>query len=53
MGSPWSGYPENRKGDLYKCDISASRGATCQKLNFAGTFIFILNNNALTNSIVA
>lgn len=35
VGSPWSGYPENRKGDLYKCDISASRGATCQKLNFA------------------
>uniref|UniRef100_A0A9J8C1Y7 Integrin subunit alpha 2 n=1 Tax=Cyprinus carpio carpio TaxID=630221 RepID=A0A9J8C1Y7_CYPCA len=25
VGSPWSGYPQNRKGDLYKCDISATR----------------------------
>uniref|UniRef100_A0A671T6R0 Integrin alpha-2-like n=1 Tax=Sinocyclocheilus anshuiensis TaxID=1608454 RepID=A0A671T6R0_9TELE len=35
VGSPWSGYPQNRKGNLYKCDISASRRATCQKLNLA------------------
>ncbi|KAF4108005.1 integrin alpha-2 isoform X1 [Onychostoma macrolepis] len=34
VGSPWSGYPQNRKGNLYKCD-SASRRATCQKLNLA------------------
>ncbi|KAK7126051.1 hypothetical protein R3I93_021437 [Phoxinus phoxinus] len=31
VGSPWSGYPQDRKGDLYKCD---TRGPTnCQKLN--------------------
>uniref|UniRef100_A0A671PS25 Integrin subunit alpha 2 n=1 Tax=Sinocyclocheilus anshuiensis TaxID=1608454 RepID=A0A671PS25_9TELE len=35
VGSPWSGYPQNRKGSLYKCDISASRRAICQKLNLA------------------
>ncbi|XP_052464489.1 integrin alpha-2 [Carassius gibelio] len=35
VGSPWSGYPQNRKGSLYKCDISASGGASCQKLNLA------------------
>nr|XP_055064960.1 integrin alpha-2 [Misgurnus anguillicaudatus] len=30
VGSPWSGYPKNRKGDIYKCAIN---GASCQKLN--------------------
>ncbi|XP_059400198.1 integrin alpha-2-like isoform X2 [Carassius carassius] len=35
VGSPWSGYPQKRKGSLYKCDISASGGANCQKLNLA------------------
>ncbi|XP_059395525.1 integrin alpha-2 isoform X1 [Carassius carassius] len=35
VGSPWSGYPQNRKGDIYKCDISASRTLPCQKLNLA------------------
>uniref|UniRef100_A0A672L2T1 Integrin subunit alpha 2 n=1 Tax=Sinocyclocheilus grahami TaxID=75366 RepID=A0A672L2T1_SINGR len=34
VGSPWSGYPQNRKGSLYKCDISAS-SVICQKLNLA------------------
>ncbi|XP_067289471.1 integrin alpha-2 [Pseudorasbora parva] len=32
VGSPWSGYPQDRKGDLYKCDTGAPR-TTCQKLN--------------------
>ncbi|XP_073685407.1 integrin alpha-2 [Garra rufa] len=35
VGSPWSGYPQNRKGDLFKCDITASRRANCQKLKLA------------------
>uniref|UniRef100_A0A8C2AWT0 Integrin subunit alpha 2 n=1 Tax=Cyprinus carpio TaxID=7962 RepID=A0A8C2AWT0_CYPCA len=30
VGSPWSGYPQNRTGSLYKCDINAS---ICQNLN--------------------
>ncbi|XP_073730761.1 integrin alpha-2-like [Misgurnus anguillicaudatus] len=29
VGSPWSGYPNNRRGDMYKCAID---GASCQKL---------------------
>ncbi|ROL46699.1 Integrin alpha-2, partial [Anabarilius grahami] len=32
VGSPWSGYPQNRKGDLYKCDTGGPRNI-CQKLN--------------------
>ncbi|XP_055731056.1 integrin alpha-2-like [Salvelinus fontinalis] len=32
VGSPWSGYNQDRKGDIYKCEI---RGASsgCQRLN--------------------
>ncbi|XP_036877911.2 integrin alpha-2 isoform X1 [Manis javanica] len=32
VGSPWSGFPENRMGDVYKCPIDLST-ATCKKLN--------------------
>ncbi|KAK9968054.1 hypothetical protein ABG768_002402 [Culter alburnus] len=32
VGSPWSGYPQNRKGDFYKCDTGGPRNI-CQKLN--------------------
>ncbi|XP_012577229.1 PREDICTED: integrin alpha-2 [Condylura cristata] len=32
VGSPWSGFPENRMGDVYKCPINPSTG-TCEKLN--------------------
>ncbi|XP_077608627.1 integrin alpha-2 [Crocuta crocuta] len=32
VGSPWSGFPENRMGDVYKCPIDLST-ATCEKLN--------------------
>ncbi|XP_033828355.1 integrin alpha-2-like [Periophthalmus magnuspinnatus] len=32
VGAPWSGYSQNRKGDVYKCPISGSRN-TCDKLN--------------------
>ncbi|XDV53922.1 hypothetical protein PO909_022317 [Leuciscus waleckii] len=31
VGSPWSGYPRDRKGDLYKCDTGGP--TSCQKLN--------------------
>ncbi|XP_067254290.1 integrin alpha-2 [Chanodichthys erythropterus] len=31
VGSPWSGYPQNRKGDFYKCDTGPKN--ICQKLN--------------------
>ncbi|XP_072427729.1 integrin alpha-2-like [Chiloscyllium punctatum] len=32
VGSPWSGFPDNRTGDVYKCPIN-SNSATCEKLN--------------------
>ncbi|XP_021334932.1 integrin alpha-2 [Danio rerio] len=38
VGSPWSGFPRNRKGDLYKCDIGDPRNP-CQKLNLQDSVI--------------
>ncbi|GAA6075970.1 integrin alpha-2 isoform X1, partial [Tachysurus ichikawai] len=32
VGAPWRGYPQNRKGDVYKCAI-AGPTTTCDKLN--------------------
>ncbi|XP_036385514.1 integrin alpha-2-like [Megalops cyprinoides] len=32
VGSPWSGYQQNRKGNVYKCEIPGSK-TTCEKLN--------------------
>ncbi|VTJ74912.1 Hypothetical predicted protein [Marmota monax] len=32
VGSPWSGFPKNRMGDVYKCPVDLST-ATCEKLN--------------------
>ncbi|XP_054431340.1 integrin alpha-2 [Pteronotus mesoamericanus] len=32
VGSPWSGFPENRMGDVYKCPVDRPI-ATCEKLN--------------------
>uniref|UniRef100_A0A8C6RYN8 Integrin alpha-2 n=1 Tax=Nannospalax galili TaxID=1026970 RepID=A0A8C6RYN8_NANGA len=32
VGSPWSGFPENRMGDVYKCPVDLAT-ATCEKLN--------------------
>ncbi|CAM5144775.1 unnamed protein product [Natator depressus] len=32
VGSPWSGYPANRMGDIYTCPVD-SLETTCQKLN--------------------
>ncbi|KAL6089357.1 hypothetical protein STEG23_008119, partial [Scotinomys teguina] len=32
VGSPWSGFPENRMGDVYKCPVDVP-AATCEKLN--------------------
>ncbi|XP_029019517.1 integrin alpha-2 [Betta splendens] len=31
VGAPWSGYSQNRKGDIYKCQVSGSKN-TCDKL---------------------
>ncbi|NXY43138.1 ITA2 protein, partial [Ceuthmochares aereus] len=32
VGSPWSGYPTNRTGDIYACPVGMSK-TTCKKLN--------------------
>uniref|UniRef100_A0A8C0BIW5 Integrin alpha-2 n=1 Tax=Buteo japonicus TaxID=224669 RepID=A0A8C0BIW5_9AVES len=32
VGSPWSGYPSNRTGDIYACPVGMSK-TTCKKLN--------------------
>uniref|UniRef100_A0A8C8K4D9 Integrin subunit alpha 2 n=1 Tax=Oncorhynchus tshawytscha TaxID=74940 RepID=A0A8C8K4D9_ONCTS len=32
VGSPWSGYNQDRKGDIYKCEIRGSSSG-CQRLN--------------------
>ncbi|KAF4804644.1 Integrin alpha-2 [Turdus rufiventris] len=32
VGSPWSGYPANRTGDIYACPVGVSKN-TCKKLN--------------------
>uniref|UniRef100_A0A8C3BS98 Integrin subunit alpha 2 n=1 Tax=Cairina moschata TaxID=8855 RepID=A0A8C3BS98_CAIMO len=32
VGSPWSGYPANRTGDIYACPVGTPK-TTCNKLN--------------------
>ncbi|XP_038621500.1 integrin alpha-2 [Tachyglossus aculeatus] len=32
VGSPWSGFPKNRMGDIYKCPVDLPH-VTCEKLN--------------------
>ncbi|KAF6124904.1 integrin subunit alpha 2 [Phyllostomus discolor] len=32
IGSPWSGFPESRMGDVYRCPVDRPT-ATCEKLN--------------------
>ncbi|XP_049907634.1 integrin alpha-2 [Epinephelus moara] len=36
VSAPWSGYSQNRKGDVYKCPVSGSRN-NCDKLNLQGS----------------
>ncbi|XP_067888867.1 integrin alpha-2 isoform X2 [Heterodontus francisci] len=39
VGSPWSGFPENRTGDVYKCPVSGN-SAICEKLNLGDIMTF-------------
>lgn len=41
VGAPWSGFSQNRKGDVYKCPVSGSRNS-CDKLNLQGK-VFLFN----------
>ncbi|XP_069077808.1 integrin alpha-2 [Pleurodeles waltl] len=36
VGAPWSGYPTNRMGDIYKCPVNSQK-TTCEKLNLAAS----------------
>ncbi|KAM4707616.1 integrin alpha-2 [Discoglossus pictus] len=35
VSSPWSGYPNNRMGDIYKCRIDPSSAPKCDQMNLA------------------
>ncbi|XP_072272790.1 integrin alpha-2 [Pyxicephalus adspersus] len=39
VSSPWSGYPKNRMGDVYKCPVSLLSSSQCSKLNLASASI--------------
>ncbi|XP_062984155.1 integrin alpha-2 isoform X2 [Elgaria multicarinata webbii] len=41
VASPWSGYPKNRMGDIYKCPVNQQK-TTCSKMNLQ-TFASIPN----------
>uniref|UniRef100_A0A8C1WGB3 Integrin subunit alpha 2 n=1 Tax=Cyprinus carpio TaxID=7962 RepID=A0A8C1WGB3_CYPCA len=47
VGSPWKGYPQNRKGEIYKCEIN-SPGSSCQSLNLQSN---ISNGNNINMSL--
>uniref|UniRef100_A0A4W4FH91 Integrin, alpha 2 (CD49B, alpha 2 subunit of VLA-2 receptor), tandem duplicate 2 n=1 Tax=Electrophorus electricus TaxID=8005 RepID=A0A4W4FH91_ELEEL len=48
VGSPWSGYPQNRKGNIYKCEILGPQ-ATCDKLNLQNSVNILDVQNINTN----
>ncbi|XP_066506712.1 integrin alpha-2 [Hoplias malabaricus] len=48
VGSPWAGYDQNRKGDVYKCDIT-SPGSTCERLNLQNSVNIPNVQNVNTN----
>ncbi|XP_078075577.1 integrin alpha-2 [Mustelus asterias] len=39
VGSPWSDFPKNRMGDVYKCRVTGNTG-NCEKLNVADVMNF-------------
>ncbi|KAM4634289.1 integrin alpha-2-like [Polymixia lowei] len=48
VGSPWSGYQANRKGDVYHCDV-AGTSSTCQKLNLPDSISLPVANSLDVN----
>lgn len=41
VGSPWKGYNQNRKGEIYKCEVKVNKlGTSCQALNLQSKQIF-------------
>lgn len=39
VGSPWKGYSQNRKGEIYKCELNKP-ATSCQALNLQSKQIF-------------
>uniref|UniRef100_A0A3Q4GDK0 Integrin, alpha 10 n=1 Tax=Neolamprologus brichardi TaxID=32507 RepID=A0A3Q4GDK0_NEOBR len=33
VGAPWDGPPNNRKGDVYKCNVGREKNSSCNKVN--------------------
>ncbi|XP_051541348.1 integrin alpha-2 [Myxocyprinus asiaticus] len=52
VGSPWKGYTQNRKGDIYKCEINKP-GTSCQTLNLQNTVSVptVSNSNNINMSL--
>uniref|UniRef100_A0A8C1LTA4 Integrin, alpha 2 (CD49B, alpha 2 subunit of VLA-2 receptor), tandem duplicate 2 n=1 Tax=Cyprinus carpio TaxID=7962 RepID=A0A8C1LTA4_CYPCA len=52
VGSPWKGYPQNRKGEIYKCEIN-NPGASCQSLDLQNSVNVptISNSNNINMSL--
>uniref|UniRef100_A0AAQ5YAM1 VWFA domain-containing protein n=1 Tax=Amphiprion ocellaris TaxID=80972 RepID=A0AAQ5YAM1_AMPOC len=48
VGAPWSGFSQNRKGDIYKCPVSGSRNS-CDKLNLQDSLTIPNVRNVNTN----
>ncbi|XP_023678845.1 integrin alpha-2 [Paramormyrops kingsleyae] len=48
VGSPWSGYKANRKGDVYKCEIPGTK-TICERLNLQNSVTISSVNNINTN----
>ncbi|XP_043106107.1 integrin alpha-2 isoform X2 [Puntigrus tetrazona] len=52
VGSPWKGFPQNRKGEIYTCDV-ISPGASCSPLNLQNSVSVpgISNSNNINMSL--
>ncbi|KAJ8285369.1 hypothetical protein GJAV_G00026040 [Gymnothorax javanicus] len=48
VGSPWSGFPRNKKGDIYKCQILGTK-TSCDKLNLQNSVKIESVRNINTN----
>ncbi|XP_008283163.1 integrin alpha-2 [Stegastes partitus] len=48
VGAPWSGFSQNRKGDIYKCPVSGSKNS-CDKLNLQDSLSIPNVRNVNTN----
>ncbi|XP_052464492.1 integrin alpha-2 [Carassius gibelio] len=52
VGSPWKGYPQNRKGEIYKCEINHP-GVSCESLDLQNSVNVpnISNSNNINMSL--